>query len=201
MQYEEESLYMAYSSQFGMLAVATVFLASSIPKLFRFRLFVNVISRYQLIPTVLSPFAATAIITAEVIAGASLLLPQYCYPFNCILGVFLLVLFSVAVASSLVRKKKSPCGCMVFGTHSQVSWHILLRNSGLAGFLVASCVRHYTTPLYAVCLLALIIAVACGAHLGNGYRPSAFRRVSRGFSTERSSGTPFRTERTKAVIE
>jgi hypothetical protein len=90
-----------------------LFFTAGISKSLRARSVQRIVAHYRLVPRPLVPVAARALGPAEAIAGALLLasffLPIYAEAWMLTAG--LLLIFSFAILSALVRGIEIPCGC------------------------------------------------------------------------------------------
>jgi hypothetical protein len=90
-----------------------LFFAAGISKSLRARSVQHIVAHYRLVPRPLVPVAARALGPVEAVAGAlllaSLFLPIYAEAW--VLTAGLLLIFSFAILSALVRGIEIPCGC------------------------------------------------------------------------------------------
>lgn len=101
--------------------------------------FLEVLLAYDLLPRAVTAWFAEAVPLGEVTVGCFLILGLFT-PLAALAAAFLLVVFTSAVGTALVRNKDINCGC--FGGHRRIQsqrWVILSRNSAslLALALVA----------------------------------------------------------------
>jgi hypothetical protein len=118
-----------YGLLFSRITLALVFLVAFIGKIRDVREFERTVSSFGIIPQYLVPISARAVLCCELCIivllglGESLLLPGF------LLACILLLVFSIALRVTLIRKKKIQCNC--FGSSlSPVSSYDLWRNGG-----------------------------------------------------------------------
>lgn len=117
----------AHLSIFIKATMGIVFFISAFTKLRDFQQFVKTVQDFRLLPTQLVLPSAALFLMAEVVVVGLL----YFYPLVALLlALFLLITFSLALASVLLRNIKTNCNC--FGTSSQIISPLdLIRNGGL----------------------------------------------------------------------
>ncbi len=108
----------------GVILVAVVFLVSGISKL-RGGTFASDLSRYQLLPKVMIRPVARTLPWVEVAVGF-LLLTWTGSRIPILLGLSLLVAFTIAVTATMLRGLRVACGCRANG--AQVSWRLVGTN-------------------------------------------------------------------------
>lgn len=115
-----------------------IFLAAGISKFLRTSSVVHAVSSYRLLPHSAERTAACALATLELSAGVLLLLSLWLplYRFAWSLTIGLLFIFSLAIASALVRGLKIPCGCGLLLNGHVISWMTLGRNLLMLAVLV-----------------------------------------------------------------
>jgi len=115
-----------------------IFLAAGISKFLRISSVAHVVSNYRLLPYSAARVTACLLATLESSAGILLLLspwlPLYWFAWN--LTTSLLLIFSVAIASALLRGLKIPCGCGPLLNGHVISWMTLGRNLLMLAVLV-----------------------------------------------------------------
>lgn len=115
-----------------------VFLAAGVSKLLRTSSVAHTISNYRLLPP--SAVRAIACLLAAVESSAGILmllspwLPVYRLAWS--LTSSLLLIFSAAIASALLRGLKIPCGCGLLLNGHVISWMTLGRNLLMLAVLV-----------------------------------------------------------------
>jgi putative oxidoreductase len=88
------------------------------------------IRAYKIIPFALSNFAALAVSWSELIAGLMLLIGIL--PRKAAGAIFtLLAVFTLAIATTVVRGMAIDCGCFGSGGGAATSWLLILRNVAL----------------------------------------------------------------------
>lgn len=95
--------------------------------------FLNSIMGYDLLSKPVAIIFARWLPWLEVMAGGLLIIGLW-GRFAVILSITLLLLFSGAIAISLLRGKDQACGC--FQTLTPVQWRLVYRNLGLIGLLL-----------------------------------------------------------------
>lgn len=95
--------------------------------------FLNAILGYALLPKPMAIVLARGLPWLEVVAGGLLITGLWIH-FATALSVGLLLVFSSAVAISLLRGKDHACGC--FHSLTPVQWRLVYRNIGLMGLLL-----------------------------------------------------------------
>ena len=122
------------------LSLGVVFALAAIPKLRDRATFTRTVTRYRLLPHRLASALATAVIAIESCLAVAFL-TGWLLPIALPLAGTVLVLFAVAVAVSLRRGRRIPCGC--FGGESEsVSGRSLARlGTLLAGVGLVVAVR------------------------------------------------------------
>jgi hypothetical protein len=115
----------------------TLFFAAGISKSLRAGSVQHIVAHYRLVPRPLVPVAARALASIEAVAGAlllaSLFLPIYAEAWALTAG--LLLIFSVAILSALVRGIEVPCGCGLVLNGHVITPATLTRNLLLLGLL------------------------------------------------------------------
>lgn len=119
---------------FARTLVGGVFLLAGLAKLkARPSQFLNAILGYDLLPKPMAIVLARGLPWLEVIAGGALVVGLWSR-FTALLATGLLLVFSSAVAISLLRGKDQACGC--FHSLTPVQWQLVYRNVGLMGLLL-----------------------------------------------------------------
>lgn len=117
---------------FSAVVTGSLFAASLTFKIRNFSQFLRTIDRFQLLPQFLTSSVAVAILTSEVVVLTSLFKSQL-LAFT--LSAILLIIFTIVLASLLVRDIRISCNC--FGDYQHpVTFLELVRN---LGFLLFSC--------------------------------------------------------------
>lgn len=125
-------MHYTYLLAFCKITVGLLFLVSFFSKIQSFSLYVTTVSNFRLLPNSLNQLAAVLVLISE------LLIVLFLFKWQVIafcLASILLIIFSAAFASALVRNIQTTCNC--FGTSQHpISQVDLLRNFG---FLLCSC--------------------------------------------------------------
>jgi uncharacterized membrane protein YphA (DoxX/SURF4 family) len=95
--------------------------------------FLNAILGYDLLAKPMATILARGLPWLEIVAGGLLLVGLWTR-IVALLGTGLLLVFSSAVAISLLRGKDQACGC--FHSLTPVQWQLVYRNVGLMGLLL-----------------------------------------------------------------
>lgn len=163
------------------LTGALVFLHGALAKWREREVFAAAMQNYELIPEATVPTASTALILAEAVTGALLLLPA-ARPLGQVAGVALLATVTGAVVVNLWRgRTEISCGCG--GSDQQISWGLVGRNLGFAGLLVVAALpvatREWLLLDYAMAALGAAalagLYAAASQLLGNHPRLIALR--------------------------
>jgi len=113
-------------------AIGFVFALSSLSKVRNFSRYIDTVRIFRLIPETFVGWAARVILALEILVVVSLFVSQVV---GFWLASVLLLVFSIALASTIVRNIKTSCNC--FGTGDRpISALDILRNFG---FLCCSC--------------------------------------------------------------
>ena len=112
------------------LGFGFLFLAAGISKFLRASSIVHTVSNFRLLPPLGARVVAGLLAPLESAAGILLLLSLWfpIYRFASALTAGLLLVFSLAVASALLRGLKFPCGCGLLLNGHVISWLTLGRN-------------------------------------------------------------------------
>jgi Methylamine utilisation protein MauE len=128
---------LAYAVQ---LSLGVVFLLAALPKLHDRKTFARIVARYRLLPRWLTrPFALAVIANESFLATA--FLTGWLLPIALPLAAAVLVLFAAAVALSLRRGRRIPCGCFGGGDESVSARSLARLGTLLAGVVVVAAVR------------------------------------------------------------
>ncbi len=145
-----------YVKEFCRVAIAALFLFSATSKTVNLQSFQRTISNFRLLPNLLIKAMSWSFLIGEfliaivmIIGGESLLLG-----FG--LAAILLLVFTFALASALIRKLPTSCNC--FGSYKKpVSAFDLARNSGIIGFaLIGGLIEKNSTTITSLQLLEYI---------------------------------------------
>ena len=112
------------------LSFGLLFLASGVSKCLRTTSVLHIVANYRLLPAPAGRVFAYLLGPLEALSGslflASLFLPVYPYAWAAAVG--LLLLFSFAVGSALIRRLQIPCGCALMLNGHAIRPSSLLRN-------------------------------------------------------------------------
>jgi hypothetical protein len=121
------------------------------------------LSTYSLVPSGLETVAAPLLATAEMIS-ALLLLTGYASPIGLIAAAALLVVFSVAIATDLVRGRRHSCGCGGSRREQPITWSHVVRNVAIAVLALATAIS--LQPIAILNRLTVLVAVAAVGTVG-----------------------------------
>ncbi len=107
------------------LFLAGVFLWAAATKLPDMAAFATDVANYRLLPAPLVPWAASAVVGAEVAIGLALLSGLWLRA-AALAGAALLALFTVGLSQALARGIDLSCGC--FGGNAPATWLTVLRD-------------------------------------------------------------------------
>jgi hypothetical protein len=114
---------------FSRIVIGLAFVASSLSKLSDLGSFEKAVAGFQILPAFLHKISAFMFIFAELIVALVMLLGGEWLNIGFLLAIFLLTVFTGALASVLVRRIRVGCNC--FGsTNKTVSHYDVVRNSG-----------------------------------------------------------------------
>jgi hypothetical protein len=114
-------------------AFALMFALSAMEKYHDRAAFQQQVSDYRLLPAVLVPGLANAVIVLEIVAATLLITAAYRY--GAAIGMVLLLLYALGIGLNLVRGRTHiDCGCL--GSAGEgISWFHVLRNLFMIGLL------------------------------------------------------------------
>jgi hypothetical protein len=143
------------------VAAATIFTSLAVGKAARFEHFVGHVAGYRLGSAVLARPLARAVIVSELALSAGLIVPQW-RRIAAVLAAGLLVVFMGAMVRVMRQgRREVDCGCSLRPGVSTVGATSLLRNAGLALFLLL--VRSISFPAHADDLGATVVLNAAAA--------------------------------------
>jgi hypothetical protein len=157
-----------------LVLVSAVFVLSAVAKLREYSFFCAALRAYRLglvrndaVVRVLAP----GVVGMEAAVGFCLLF-RLLLPWAVCVAIGLLLLFSAATATSLLRLGgRHRCGCMLFDKNELIGWHACLRNMGLCCLALPSLTHRFSGR----CLL-------CGAILT--FAAVVWRRAQEGDPSE-----------------
>lgn len=131
-------MHLPYGLAFCMVVIGTVFALSSGAKLKNLSIYVETTGNFQLLPQAIVPISAIFFLLCEMMTVILMVLwPMMAFA----LALVLLIVFSFALASVLIRRISTTCNC--FGdSNNPISVADLVRNIGL---LLCACVGLYLT--------------------------------------------------------
>ncbi len=121
-----------YSLTFSRIVLGLVFSASSFAKLRNFAAFEAAVRGFRVLPQRLVRPGTRLVLASEIAVAAVMVVAPRLLGFGFLLGIFLLLAFTVALLSLLFRKIQTPCAC--FGMSPRpVSVVDVCRNVGFVG--------------------------------------------------------------------
>lgn len=145
------------------LALAALFLAAALHKVFTFARWPAVLEQYRLLPAVLVMPAAVLLPAAEALAGL-LLLSARTRPAGAVAAIMLLLAYAAALAVNLRRGRTSiDCGCFGARRRAGIARWMVLRNLLLALFALLLLLpdnARALTPLEMACGLLAVATLA-----------------------------------------
>ena len=167
-------MWVAYLQTFCRIFLGLIFLLSSASKLRDMGGFRKTMNNFQILPTQFNCFVAWLFVGSEIMAVILLVIggPTLLYGF--LLATSLLIIFSLALVSVLIRKLPTVCHC--FGSSTKaVSLFDIWRNVGLlfcslSGFLTLVGIQQSPAPLNLFAWLLIggfaVIVTLVGTQLG-----------------------------------
>ncbi len=125
---------------------------------------------YGILPSSIVPAAAVAVPSAELLAGAALILGLG-GQLSIGLGVAVLVLVTSGAALALARGRRPDCGCFGRWARTQLSWTVVARNLALIGLLAGIGASGLTQPGIAPWPIASQFAVAAAVAAATVFMP------------------------------
>ena len=140
-------MYQAFLLAFCQVVVGCVFAVSSFAKIKDFSPYLTAVAAFRLVPTPFVRVSALFFLVCEILVVILLFIwPIIAFS----LAVILLLLFSVALTTVLLRGIQTTCNCFGSSSHS-VSYTDLIRNIGLllcaGGGAYLTVLTHTSTPL------------------------------------------------------
>lgn len=137
------------------IAVGILLLGAALAKAARFRVFVASVDAFGILRTTYWNRAiSVSVVCIELFTGVAII-GRWFFPETAVIAAAMLTIFSVAVATALLRgKSKIPCGCMGLGDET-IGWYICIRNTGFTCLLLPNFWSSAEVFVYIV--LALII--------------------------------------------
>jgi uncharacterized membrane protein YphA (DoxX/SURF4 family) len=127
------------------VALGALFLWAAVTKLPDMKGFAQDVANYRIVPALLVPYVAAAVVGVEFLAGLALISGVMARPAAAVVAS-LLVAFIAFVAQALLRGIDLRCGC--FGGDEPASWWTVLRDAVmLAAAIVVARERHQRQPL------------------------------------------------------
>jgi hypothetical protein len=161
------------------VVLAAVFLTAAALKLRSFRVFVERLAEFELVPSAVVVPAAAAIVAWELVVGLAVLARPA-------LGAWLaagtLAGFAAVVAVTWLRGKRNiACACFGQARAAPLGWHVVVRNVGLASLAVpASAAAADASPAEAlVGGVALLMYLSLLVVLTEGLRTAETLRAQR----------------------
>jgi hypothetical protein len=128
-----------YILAFCRITTGLVFAWSFVGKAQDISSFIQTIDHFKLQPKALHHPVAVAFLGGELVVVVTMILGGKLLLWGFLLAGLLLILFSSALISVLLRKIQTPCNC--FGTSSRaISYHDVVRNAGFVACVTGGCV-------------------------------------------------------------
>ena len=138
-------MHLPYGLAFCMIVIGIVFALSSFAKLKDLTTYIEATGHFRLLPQVLVPISAIFFLLSEIMTVILLIFwPMAAF----VLALILLTVFSIALASVLIRRISTTCNCFGASKHP-ISVTDLVRNAGLllcasAGLYLSIDAQHLT---------------------------------------------------------
>jgi putative oxidoreductase len=116
------------------LALGALFLWAAATKLPDMNAFAQDVANYRLVPALLVPYVAAAVVGIEILAGLALLTGAAVRPAAIVLAA-LLVVFIAFLVQVLLRGIDLRCGC--FGDDERASWWTVARDIAMLAAAIA----------------------------------------------------------------
>jgi len=121
---------------FCRVVIGVIFAFSFLSKMGNVVAFETTIINFRLLPKYFSKVAAVLFLLGEFIVTVCMAIGGKLLSLGFSLAVFLLVVFSIALVTVLVRKIQTSCNC--FGTNSKaISYYDVARNAGFVGCAIS----------------------------------------------------------------
>jgi putative oxidoreductase len=124
------------------VVLGALFIWAAVSKLPDMAAFAQDVANYRVVPAVLVPFVAAAVVGIELLAGIALVSGWMARPAAIVIGA-LLALFTVFIAQALLRGIDLRCGC--FGGDEPASWWTVVRDLAMLAAAIAVARRPSAT--------------------------------------------------------
>lgn len=109
------------------IVIAAVFVFAAVPKLVNPRLFAEAIANYHLVPDSISSIAASVMPVMEMVIAIALVIGVK-ERGAAVASALMLLVFAVAMTTTIARGINLDCGCFGAAAEAQVSWFTVARN-------------------------------------------------------------------------
>lgn len=109
------------------MVIAAVFVFAAVPKLIAPRLFAEAIANYHLVPDSMSSIAASVMPVMELVIAVALLIGVK-ERGAAVASALMLLVFALAMTTTIARGINLDCGCFGAAAEAQVSWLTVARN-------------------------------------------------------------------------
>ena len=116
------------------VVLGALFIWAAVTKLPDMAAFAQDVANYRVVPAVLVPFTAAAVVGIELLAGIALVSGWMARPAAIVVAA-LLALFTVFIAQALLRGIDLRCGC--FGGDEPASWWTVARDLAMLAAAIA----------------------------------------------------------------
>jgi putative oxidoreductase len=116
------------------VVLGALFIWAAVTKLPDMAAFAQDVANYRVVPAVLVPFTAAAVVGIELLAGIALVSGRMARPAAIVIAA-LLALFTVFIAQALLRGIDLRCGC--FGGDEPASWWTVARDLAMLAAAIA----------------------------------------------------------------
>jgi putative oxidoreductase len=116
------------------VVLGALFIWAAVTKLPDMAAFAQDVANYRVVPAVLVPFTAAAVVGIELLAGIALVSGWMARPAAIVIAA-LLALFTVFIAQALLRGIDLRCGC--FGGDEPASWWTVARDLAMLAAAIA----------------------------------------------------------------
>lgn len=116
------------------VVLGALFIWAAVTKLPDMAAFAQDVANYRVVPAVLVPFVAAAVVGIELVAGTALVSGWMARP-AAIVIVALLAVFTLFIAQALLRGIDLRCGC--FGGDEPASWWTVVRDLAMLAAAIA----------------------------------------------------------------
>jgi Methylamine utilisation protein MauE len=119
----------AFVSLFSRIVIGMVFILSFSGKLRDISSFQNAINEFRLSPEWVSPYLALVFLAGELVVAVAMILGGRFLSWGFMLAGLMLVVFSIALLSVIIRRIDASCNCFGSSGDDRVSTYEILRNA------------------------------------------------------------------------